>query len=291
MLNKQFTRKEIIKNNFLLTKHYARAISLLIASIFIPNILFSQETVDESLLNQNKTFNTGEYLRYSISYGFLDAGTASLYVDLFKDGPTDIYHVSALAETSKLAQKAFTIHDIYESFIDVKTGMPIMAVRNIHEEKYTYYDETRFDRKKKKVMSLRNGEVTVPDSILDILSAFYYARRFKFEGLKVDSKISFTTYFDDEIFTFSLIYKGVTQLKTKQGYVECKKFVPIVQTGRLFKKKDAVTIWITNDNNRIPVKVQLKMIFGTVNCDLVEHSGVANELTVEKNKKKIKKDK
>ena len=166
-----------------------------------------------------------------------------------------------------------------------------MAVRNIHEEKYTYYDETRFDRKKKKVISLKNGEIAVPDSILDILSAFYYARRFKFDGQNIDSKMSFTTYFNDKIFTFCLIYKGITQLKTKLGYVECKKFVPIVETGRLFKKKDAVTIWITNDNNRIPVKVQMRMFFGNVNCDLVEHSGVANELAIEKNKKKIKNNK
>jgi len=259
--------------------------------LFFSSALMAQNVPEEQLLNQNKTFNTGEFLKYSISYGFIDAGTATLFVDLFKDGPMDIYHVSAIAETSSLAQKAFTIHDVYESFIDVKTGLPIMAVRNIREEKYLYYDETRFDRKKKQVISIKNGKVAVPDSILDILSAFYYARRFKFDEQKVGDKANFTTYFNDKIFTFTLVYKGITRLKTKLGYVDCKRFVPIVETGRLFKKSDAVSIWITNDNNRIPVKVQMKMFFGSVNCDLIEHAGVANQLAIDKSRKKKEKDK
>jgi len=234
----------------------------------------------------NATFQVGETLRYNISYGFLDVGTATLRVLLGYNGDSPVYFVQAEARTGSVAEKLFTIHDVYESYIDISTGLPIKSVRDIKENRYRNYNEVVFMRNTKEVFSSKTGVHAVPDSVLDILSAFYYARRFTMDKLKLNQKVGFVTYFPDEIFHFDMIYRGLEMVKSQFGWVECQKFIPIVETGRLFKKKDAVVIYITNDNNRLPVKIEMRMVFIDAEIELTEFFGTVNSLAVYKHKKK-----
>ena len=258
---------------------------ILVASVFITSSCFSALGQDPSD-SINTTFKIGETLRYNISYGFLDVGTATIRVDLGYNGDIPVYLVRAEARTSSIADKLFTIYDVYESYIDLNTGLPVKAIRDIAENRYRYYNEVVYMRNTKEVYSSRSGVHAVPDSVLDILSAFYYARRFSMSKLKVNQKVGFVTYFPDEAFHFDMNYRGLEMVKSQFGWVECQKFVPIVETGRLFRKKDAVVIYITNDNNRLPVKIEMRMIFSNVEIELVEFYGTVNYLAVYKNKRK-----
>ena len=83
-----------------------------------------------------------------------------------------------------------------------------------------------------------------------------------------------------------MVYKGVEMVKSKFGWVQCQKFIPIVETGRLFKKKDAVVVYITNDNNRLPIKIQMRMVFSGVEISLTNFYGVTNPMLVYKSKRK-----
>ncbi|HUX54164.1 MAG TPA: DUF3108 domain-containing protein [Williamwhitmania sp.] len=234
----------------------------------------------------NPAFQVGETLRYKISFGFLDVGTADMRVYLASNGDDPVYFVKAEARTDALANKLFTIYDVYESYIDISTGLPVKSIRDISENNYRYYNEVSFMRSTKQVFSSRSGVHSVPDSILDILSAFYYARRFALNKLVVDQKVGFITYFADEVFKFEMVYKGIEMVKTAFGWIECQKFVPIVQLGRLFRKKDAVVFYITNDANRLPVKIQMRMFFSSVEVNLEEFYGLSNSMSVYKNKKR-----
>lgn len=235
----------------------------------------------------NPAFQVGETLRYKISYGFLDVGNATMRVYLANNGDYPVYFVKAEARTDALADKLFTIYDVYESYIDISTGLPIKSIRDIAENNYRYYNEVVFMRSTKQVFSSRSGVHAVPDSILDILSAFYYARRFTFTKLKVNQMVGFNTYFSDEIFKFEMVYKGLEMVKTSFGWIECQKFVPVVELGRLFRKRNAVVFYITNDDNRLPVKIQLKMFFSSVEVNLEEFYGLSNSMSVYKNKNRL----
>ena len=60
------------------------------------------------------------------------------------------------------------------------------------------------------------------------------------------------------------------------------KFLPVVQTGRVFKDDDDMKIWFSNDSNFIPVRIQLDMILGSAKADLIEYSGIMHELNIVK---------
>ena len=61
---------------------------------------------------------------------------------------------------------------------------------------------------------------------------------------------------------------GKEIIKSKFGDIECLKFIPIVQSGRIFKEQESVTIWISNDKNRIPIRVQADVIVGSIKAEL-----------------------
>jgi hypothetical protein len=86
-------------------------------------------------------------------------------------------------------------------------------------------------------------------------------------------------YFSDEIFPFRIKYEGKETIKTEFGKIECHKIKPEVEVGRIFKKPDDLTIWLTDDENCIPVEVKMKIrVVGAVHMKLISSENLANNL-------------
>ena len=224
----------------------------------------------------NTAFQSGETLKYIMRYGWIKGGVASLQIKEKELNGRKIYHAKALARSIGITDKLYPVRDIYESYIDAKTGLPLKAIRNVREENYKDYNEVTFNHHKNTVNSQKSGEHNVPDNIHDMLSAFYFARRVLFNNLIVGDVIKIDTYFCDEVFTLEIRYKGLETIKTKVGKINCFKFSPVVEVGRVFDTEDDLSIWISNDNNFIPVRVQFDLFIGSLKCDLIEYSGLKN---------------
>jgi hypothetical protein len=82
------------------------------------------------------------------------------------------------------------------------------------------------------------------------------------------------TYFTDEKFPLIVRFKGVEKVKTKLGEIECLKFMPVVLTGRVFKSKDDMTVWFSNDKNFVPIRIRFELFVGSVYCDLIDYKGL-----------------
>ncbi len=244
-----------------------------------PSYLLAQEG-DSTVLNfQNGVFKHGESLRYEVRYGILKGGEATMWIALVPAGNTFVYKVAAQATTAGVTAKLVSINDIYESYIDIVTGLPIKSIRNINEQNYRAYDEVLFLRKKNLVQSMKYGIKSVPDNTLDILSAFYYARRFIFSHeLKMDEVINLTTFFDGEIFPIKIKYKGIERVKCKIGKIECLRFVPVIAENSPIKREDDLSIWVSNDKNYIPVKIRFELPVGSLKADLIGYKGLKNKL-------------
>ncbi len=182
---------------------------ILIALLGFYNKLISQNT--GSFL----AFKDGETLKYEVYYGFITGGYAMLKLQDFEMNGKKYFHAVAMGYSTGIADKLFKVRDIYETFVDYETGLPIKAIRNISEDTYKYYDEVIFNRKENMVITKRKGRVEVPENTMDILSAFYYARNNKFKNIKQGDIITLQTYFDDGIFTLQIRYKGTETIKTK----------------------------------------------------------------------------
>lgn len=211
-----------------------------------------------------------EHLKYVIHYGFVRGGKASLKLKSGRYKGQEVHHLILSGRTTGLTNSLFGVKNTYESFVDKKTLLPIKAIRNIREGSYKRYNELLFDRENNKVHSKRSGEHDVVRGVHDILSAFYFARvklfnsdLVKGENLKID------TYFSDEPFLLQFKFMGYETIDSKLGKIKCYKFIPVVETGRAFKNKDDMHIWISADQNKVPVRVQFDLFIGSLRCDLV----------------------
>ncbi|MCX7986379.1 MAG: DUF3108 domain-containing protein [Bacteroidales bacterium] len=215
----------------------------------------------------NTFFKGGEKLVYQLRYGIIVGGKVTLTLE--DKGNT--YHVRGEAVTTGLADEIFSVKDVYESYFEKESNLPVFAIQNVKEGKrYKYYNETIFDRKNNKVISSRSGTHEVPPDIIDMMCVFYYIRRIDLTDAVNGDSYKINTFFSDKIFPFEIRYRGKEIITTKFGKISCLKFAPIVEPGRVFKSKDDMLIWFTDDANRIPILVSMQMVVGHVYCELID---------------------
>lgn len=232
---------------------------------------------------KNSSFAPGEKLEFRIHYGFIDAGEATLEVkkDLRKIGGRTCYNVVGKGRSVGAFDWFFKVRDHYESYIDVQSMLPWLFIRRIDEGGYKKNQNVVFNHYNDSVQS-EEGAYKVPDNIQDLISAFYYARTLDFTNASKGNIFEIEAFLDDEIIPLHVKYMGTEKIKTKMGYISCVVLKPMLVEGRVFKEKEDMTIWVSNDANKIPVRVQTDILVGSIKMDLVKYSGLANPIVFAK---------
>lgn len=232
-------------------------------------------------------FKPGEWLKFRIHYGFLNASYATLYLTEDKIDDTPVYHVIGKGKTTGFASIFFKVNDRYESYFDKKTGMPLRFIRKINEGGYKKNIEINFDHEEDVAVlhdkkNRKKFNFALDGTIQDLVSGFYYLRNhYDPKDLRVGKSIELKMLYDDDgIFKFRLKYLGKEVLKTKFGKVECLKFRPYVQSGRVFKEEESLSLWVSNDENRIPVRIKADLAVGSLKADLEAYNGLKNQFKI-----------
>ena len=233
-------------------------------------------------------FDTGEYFKFRIHYGIINAGYATLEIKDATVNNKKVFHAVGKGYTTGMSKLFFKVEDLYESYFDKQTGSPYRYVRKIDEGGYTKNQEGFFNQADNKVLVKdykRQTEKTIviTDNVQDIISSFYYLRNHpNIDKLKAGEAITIDMFFDEEITKFKLKYVGRQDITTKFGTVSTMMFKPLVQTGRVFKEKESVTLWITDDDNKVPVRIKADLAVGSLKADLDEYKGLKNPFKVKK---------
>ncbi len=234
----------------------------------------------QSPASSTNAYKNGEYMKYSLNYGFITGGYATFTVEeAYIDG-IKTEHISLVGISAGIVEALYTIRDKYTSYVNPETHQPVKSIRNIKEGRYKYYNEVTYDYNTLKedsitIQSKRSGEVRVPKDIQDIISAVYYARNFCFnDDMKKGDIISFNSYFGDEIFPLKIKFMGIETIKTPQGKVECFLFHPVTEVGRAFKTEEDMKLWITRDKNRIPILAKMNLKVGSFTVELEEYKNL-----------------
>jgi hypothetical protein len=224
----------------------------------------------------NNHFSGGEKLKFIIYYGPINGGYIDSELLLTEYEGKKAYHSKMVARTAGLADKLYKVRDEYQSFFDRESLLPYKSIRDISEGKYKKYDHVFYYQSNLKVKNHKDKEFAVPADVRDMVSVFYYIRNFDFSTMKFGDIIKINTFFDNELFPFDMRYRGSVKIKTKMGEYNCIKLVPFVETGRVFESEDDMTIFLSDDINRVPVRVEFNLKIGSVKCDLIEFSGLKN---------------
>lgn len=224
----------------------------------------------------DKTFQHGEELKYRIHYGIVNAGYATLSVTENKDA----YHFVGKGWTVGMTNVFFKVRDQYESYVNKETLKPDHFVRDVREGGYRQNRDIYFDHKNKLAKVEDHRQNTVKeypiDDVQDLMSAFYKMRSVKIDTMAVGSSIHLDLFLDAETFKFKLVLLGKETIKSKYGKIPCYKFRPYVQSGRIFKEEESLTIWISEDKNKIPVRLKASLAVGSLKMDLTEYKGLTH---------------
>ena len=149
----------------------------------------------------------------------------------------------------------FKVRDRYETYIDEEALLPWAFIRRVDEGGYIINQDQTYNHFNNTVNS--DGKVfDVPDGIQDMLSVYYFGRCLDYSSAIAGDIFTINTFVDDEIFPLKIKYFGKENFETDLGTFRCLKFHPVIQEGRVFNAEKDLTIWITDDENRIPICVE-----------------------------------
>lgn len=230
---------------------------------------------------EHKAFQIGEFLKYKLAYGFMNAGEATLEL---KKAPNqiqnrDIIHVEGRGYSISAFDWFFKVRDQYDTYLDAEGVFPWLFVRRIEEGGYSKKQDYKFYQNKGKVEDVRKKkEYSIPHGVQDMVSSFYYARTIDFSNAKKNDIFTFDAFVDGEITPIRIRYAGTKTVKVDAGKFDCMVFHPAVQEGRIFEDDDALTVYITNDENKIPVLAKAKILIGSVRMELIQYENLVNPI-------------
>ena len=235
---------------------------------------------------QNYAFKGGEWLKFKMSYSnFLNAGFSTMEVRETTNNQKEAFHILGKGKSTGIISLFFNVKDDYQTFMYKESMLPYRFIRKIDEGGYTKDEEILFnhDKKEATVKNYKHNTVDkhpIGNDIQDLLSSLYFLRNQNLTNLKVGDEIELKMFIDKEVTNFKLRFLGKEIIKTKFGKVNSLKFKPMVQAGRVFKEQESLTIWISDDDNKIPLLIKASLAVGSLRADLDQFKGLAHPFNI-----------
>jgi hypothetical protein len=212
-------------------------------------------------------FGEGEYLLFSIQYGLIYAGDATLEVRsdaVIRE--RDAYHIVSTARTNEYFDVVFKVRDRHESFMDMENLNSLRFEKHLREGKFRRDKEVDFDQERH-VAIYEDKEVGIPPNTQDFLSALYYIRTLEIEP---GNAIALANHTNGKNYPVYIKVIGRERIEVPAGEFDCIVVEPVLQTSAIFENKGKLTIWLTDDNLKMPVLMRSKVTVGSFEAVLKE---------------------
>lgn len=237
---------------------------------------------DDFCAIRNTSFRAGEQLSYTVYYSvigiYVNAGNATVTANLEKLNGRTVYHLIGAGKSNSSYDWVTKVNNKYESFIDTASLQPMKFIRDVHEGNHKKYENVSFNRVTNTAVT-KDGVYKVPACIQDVVSCLYYARNINFDRYKPGDKISFNMFFDNEVYSMYIRYVGKEEVKTKYGKFRAIKFRPLLIKGTVFDGGERMNVWVTDDANRIPLRVESPLSVGSIKVDMMGYKNLRHPLT------------
>lgn len=245
----------------------------------IISTLFIFQIVTINAQDNETVFKVGEKLGFKAYYGPITGAKAVMVLNTAKYGGKELYHAKVTGYTVGLTDKLYKIYEVYQSYFSKESYLPAKASEDVNEgEKYKRNYVYYFNHRDNSVWSITSGNHKIPNNTYDVISAFYMLRNMDLSNIKINDVIRIQTFFQDEPWELIIKFKGYDEVDLNLGKIKCMKFIPIVQEKGVFKDEESLSIWISADKNRIPIRAQMDLMVGAFKIDLISHEGLKYNL-------------
>ena len=265
MITKERIKMLIIKN-----------ITISIALLLLPTWLFAQNDFCSA---RNISYQDGEKLTfrvfYNLNFVWINAGNAIFTVEEDKMKGHKVYHITGNGKTSKSYEWVYKVRDKYETYVDEETMLPLRFVRNVNEGGFKINQDVSFNHKKGEAISDKKT-YTIPKCTQDVLSTIFYARNIDYNKYKPGDKIPFSMFLDDKVYNLYIKYVGKEKITTRLGTFNAIKIVPLLIEGTIFKGGEKMNVWVSDDENHVPLRIDSPILVGSIKVDLAGYDNLRN---------------
>ena len=222
----------------------------------------------------NDAFEVGERLSFDVNYGFITAGEAVLEIPALDTiAGRNCFHVEFRVNSLPSFSWIYRVQDRYVTYIDVATIAPWKFEQHVREGSYSRDFIAEFDQRRN-IAKTSERTYPVPQYVHDILSAFYYARTINYGPLKAGDQIFLSNFYKDTTYDLVIRVLGRQQLEVAAGTFNTVVIEPLVREGGLIKSEGRIVVWLTDDERKIPIRVNTKVVIGSIDTELKGYTGV-----------------
>jgi hypothetical protein len=227
---------------------------------------------------RNDAFTVGERLQFTVNYGFITAGEATMSVpDYEVVNGRQCYRVEFAVNSLENFDWVYRVQDRYLTYIDVEAMAPLKFEQHIREGTYRRDFIAEFDQARH-IAKTTEGEYPIPEYVHDIMSAFYYVRTLDFSGFMPGEHTVLHNFYKDKSYELLVRFLGRQELEVEAGTFNTVVVEPLVREGGLFKSEGRIVIWLSDDDRKIPVRVNTKVVIGSIDVELQSYSGLNGPL-------------
>jgi hypothetical protein len=243
---------------------------------------------------KNESFGRGEVINFKMTVGIFTVGRGSVTIQptYYTINDRECFKIDVHGKTSGMVDWFTDVDDQYGAYVDTGAIVPHQFYRFIREGKYKKDEWTNFDHANKKIevktLDNETGKLKdpvyfdAPAQVRDMIGGFFFLRSMDLTDIKENDTLSVKSFYEDEFYDFKIVYTGRQTIRVKAGKIRTMAFKPLMPKNKVFDGKNAVTVWLSDDKNRIPVKISTKMFIGHAGVELTDYSGLKNPLNVVK---------
>jgi Protein of unknown function (DUF3108). len=230
-------------------------------------------------------YKHGEKLTYKIYYNlnFIWVPAGEVTFRMYDEGHQ--LHYQAKGRTYDSYEWFYIVKDDYDSWVDKTTLLPNYSERSVNEGDYHIFEKISFNQAGRKMTVYRapkrgdteeKTEHSVQAECHDVLSSLYTLRNFDFGAQQDGYTMPFRIFMDKEEYPLKMKYLGKEPKKKvyKMGRYKTLKFQPQVIVGNVFKDDSRMTVWVSDDANRIPLLIESPVSVGSVKMVLKDYWGL-----------------
>jgi hypothetical protein len=213
-------------------------------------------------------FKPGEYLKFSVDYGFINAGWATMeVVSIVEYNERPVYRIETKAGTNATFSLIFKVEDRVLSLLDTEKFYTLRHEKHLNEGNYHADRWFTFDQTNHLAVS-KGYKLETYKNVMDVLSAFYYTRMLE---LSVGDTFYLPNHTDGKNYPLRVVVHRKETVKVPAGKFNCIVVQPLLSTPGIFEQKGNVYIWLTDDKRRMPVLMKTEVFIGSVDASLIEY--------------------
>jgi len=214
-------------------------------------------------------FGEGEWLHFSIDYGIINAGGATMSVERLRlVSGVECIDIRTEAKSNGFFSKIYKVWDRAQTFLERETLLPRRFEKHLREGSYRKDLLVKFDRQENLARYEGEEGIVVHPWAQDELSAFYYVRTL---DLEPGRDVFIDNHANRKNYPLKVIVHRRETVKVEAGTFDCLVIEPVIREGGIFTAKGTLTIWVTDDERRMPVKMTTKVVVGSITASLQEY--------------------